>query len=124
MESKPEMTKFTCINCPNPIPLSRFLKKSCTCSTTCFAVVRKEQARLLHQNRCRMCHRPCTPQQMKDWQSWAKERGIVLKRGRPSTKRVLEAEATKTLAEGAAAVQSESTTQKRSRLQSRKEVRQ
>jgi predicted nucleic acid-binding Zn ribbon protein len=116
------LTEFTCIRCQKPIPLARFLKKSYTCSDPCATAIRKEQSRLDHARACRLCHRPATPEQIRDWQAWAKAKGLVLKVGRPRKQATVEELAAKPLAEVAPPVQSGTTVQKRNQSQSRKEV--
>lgn len=87
MEAKKQvvLTDFVCMVCKKEINKTRFRRGSGTCSEACAQIVTKIRKLMRDQERCKMCNRPCTDEEVKDWRAWRRDRGkLRAGRGRPT----------------------------------------
>lgn len=71
--------KFHCVICGDRISPERVTRKAVTCSEAHARELKNARRQLRDMTRCRLCNRPCTPEERKLYTAWRKTLGV--KRG-------------------------------------------
>jgi predicted nucleic acid-binding Zn ribbon protein len=77
-----ETFKTFCIVCIKEIPKERRMQRSITCSKECKAVLRKFYRAVADSKKCRLCAKPSTLEERRQYKLWLKATNPV-KLGRP-----------------------------------------
>ena len=74
---------FHCVMCGDAISPDRVTRKAVTCSEAHARDLKNARRILRDMTRCRLCNRPSTPEERKEFTAWRKERNkrLGVKRG-------------------------------------------
>lgn len=91
MTPQTQLTRFNCVNCPNKIPMTRFLRKGCTCSDRCAKEIKDFRRKQREAKYCRLCCKPSTPEQRKAYREFAKAQPKAKRGRKPAPKPIAAA---------------------------------